>query len=313
MERLKNFFLEQKEKWALRRKNRISRGKDEIVMRWVFFVIFAIYAVTLVVPFLYIIVNSLYGLTEYNSHPEIRTHVALEYFNLHNYVQAFDYLSVRTSTGESVSLIVMFGNSIMYIVITVVPTIASSLMAAYVMSKYDFKGKSVIYSIVIIMQVVPIIGAQASSYKLMHDLQLVNRPWLYWITCCSGFDFAFVLFYGYYNSVSWEYGEAAQIDGAGNLRIFWHVMLPQAKPIITALVITTAISSWNDYMTPYMYLYDYPTVAYGIYYYKNEMNYVGNPPVLYAGIVMAAIPALVLFSVFHQTIMENTVAGGLKG
>ncbi len=310
---MKAYFARKKEEYLLRKKNKLRRGKDESVVRWVFFVVFLIYGLSLLLPFLYLLVNSMYGLTNFNANKDIRTKIAFEFLTLENYAKAFDYLKVRISTGQRISLVQMFGNSMMYIVITVVPTLMSSLMSAYVVSKYDFKLKPFIYNLVIIIQVVPIIGAMASSYKLMHDLQIVNRPWLYWITCCGGFDFAFVLFYGYFNSVSWEYGEAALIDGAGNFRIFWSIMIPQAKPVIVALVITSTISSWNDYMTPYMYLYDYPTVAYGIYYYKNEMSFVGNPPVLYAGIIMAAIPAIVLFSVFHQTIMENTVAGGLKG
>ncbi len=313
MENIKLYFAKKKEERLLRKKNRLRRGVDEQIMRWIFFVIFLIYGISLLLPFLYLLVNSMYELTNYNANIDIRTTIAFEYLSLKNYITAFDYLKVRLSTGEYASLIAMLGNSLMYIAITVVPTLLSSLMSAYVVSKYDFKLKPLIYNLVIVIQVVPIIGSMASSYKLMFDLQLINRPWLYWITCCGGFDFAFVLFYGYFNSVSWEYGEAAQIDGAGNFRIFWNIMIPQAKPVIVALIITTAISSWNDYMTPYMYLYDYPTVAYGIYFYKNEMNFVGNPPVLFAGIIMAAIPALVLFSVFHQTIMENTVAGGLKG
>jgi ABC-type glycerol-3-phosphate transport system permease component len=90
-------------------------------------------------------------------------------------------------------------------------------------------------------------------------------------------------------------------------------MLPQAAPILVALTITTAIGFWNDYMTPFMYFESYPTVALGLFQFQKLQIYRSNMPVFFSAVVMSAIPVFVLFVIFHKTIMENMVAGGLKG
>lgn len=302
---------------ARRRQKKLESSLSERIVLWVFFAIFLIYAFSLVVPFLYIFVNSFYTSVVYGDNPDVRNWLRFDLFTFSNYTQAFNKsLMVNTPSGKQVYFFGMVGNSLLYILITTVPNIASSLLAAYVMSKFKFPGKKLLFSIIIAIQVIPILGATSAYYKLVvNDLQLANKPWLYWIVNLGGFDFAFVLFYGYYNSVSWEYAEAAEIDGASNFQIFLRIMLPMAKPIIAALFITQAISAWNDYLTPYMYLEDFPTLSYGLFQYYSDAIYTGggNMPLLFAGIILSVIPVLVLYIIFHKTIMENTVAGGLKG
>lgn len=301
---------------AFSKSNHIKKSRSEVVALTIFCVIFVLYSITLLVPFFYILMNSFYDSFVYDTNLEARNIFQFSLFSFDNYINAFkNGLVVETLSGP-VNLFGMIANSILYIIITTIPTLLSSLMAAYVMSKYKFKLKKFLFAFVIAIQVIPIIGASSAYYKLIvEDFNFSNKPWLYWLTQCGGFDFAFVLFYGYFNSVSWEYGEAAQIDGASNWQIFKNVMVPQAKPIIVALFITTSITNWNDYTTPFMYLEEYPTLAYGLFKYRSDMIYAsgGNMPLLFAGIILAAIPALVIYIIFHKTIMENTVAGGLKG
>jgi len=300
-----------------RRQEKLDSSLSQRIVLWVFFAIFLVYALSLLLPFFYILTNSFYTASIYSDRPDVRNLLRSDLFSFKNYIQAFNKsLVVATPDGREVYLFGMTGNSLLYILITAVPNIFSSLLAAYVMSKFKFPGKKVLFSFIIAIQVIPILGAGSAYYKLLvEDLQIANKPWIYWIVNLGGFDFAFVLFYGYYNSVSWEYGEAAEIDGASNWQIFTRIMIPMAKPIIAALFITQAISNWNDYTTPYLYLEDYPTLSYGLFKYYSDAIYTGggNMPLLFAGIVLSTIPVLILYIVFHKTIMENTVAGGLKG
>ena len=86
------------------------------------------------------------------------------------------------------------------------------------------------------------------------------------------------------------------------------------RPTLRALFIIQFIGVWNDYMTPMLYLKKMPTLSYGIYMYEQSMQYRGaNYPIYFAGVIMSLIPVILLFIIFNRTLLENTVAGGIKG
>jgi ABC-type glycerol-3-phosphate transport system permease component len=90
-------------------------------------------------------------------------------------------------------------------------------------------------------------------------------------------------------------------------------MLPQAIGPVFSLALIQGIGFWNDYMTPMLYLPDFPTLANGLFEYEREMIQGSNIPIYFAGLVMSMIPIMILFAVFQNTIMEKTTMGGLKG
>jgi N-acetylglucosamine transport system permease protein len=90
-------------------------------------------------------------------------------------------------------------------------------------------------------------------------------------------------------------------------------MIPMAKGPILAIGIMAVISGWNNYTTPILYLDKMPTLASGLYYFNQAIQYVDNKPAYFAGVIMSMIPALILFTIFSDKIMGNVVMGGLKG
>ena len=127
----------------------------------------------------------------------------------------------------------------------------------------------------------------------------------------GGFGFGFLLFRNFYAAIPWEYAESAFLDGASNWQVFSRIMAPQATPIIVSIAIVSFISCWNDYYTPYMYLNDYPTVAYGL----NAIytKYSTSMPYVFAAMTFTTGVVLVVFCCFSKTIMNSMSAGGLKG
>ena len=90
-------------------------------------------------------------------------------------------------------------------------------------------------------------------------------------------------------------------------------MLPQAKPALAAMFITGAVGKWNDYMTPLLYLgQKTPVLSYAIYDLKLRVAD-RRTPIFLAANLLVTLPVVVVFSIFSKTIIENTVAGGLKG
>lgn len=103
------------------------------------------------------------------------------------------------------------------------------------------------------------------------------------------------------------------VDGGGHFTVFFKIMLPQALTPMLALAILSGIGEWNDYLTPLLYLPDFPTVASGIYQIKLESASRGDTPSYFAGLTLSVAPVLVLYACFSDTIMKNFNMGGLKG
>jgi ABC-type glycerol-3-phosphate transport system permease component len=122
-----------------------------------------------------------------------------------------------------------------------------------------------------------------------------------------------MIYYSYFQNISWSYAEAVFIDGGGHWTVFLKIMLPQAMPITSAMVIIACIGAWNDYMTPLLYLPDYPTLATGLYKMSTESLTANNKPMYFAAILVSAMPMFAIFMIFQEKIMTSVSIGGLKG
>lgn len=276
----------------------ITLGKVVITL------IFAFYACSIVYPLLWGLFSSLKDPVEYIVNKD--TFFPKDWL-FSNYLEAFKLLNVK---GHNI--FEMFFNSIWltlgqsFISITVCTT------TAYIMSKYDFVGKKVINVVILASMMVPLYGSQAAAMKLYLKLGMYNSP-LILLASASGVGGMFLILRSYFKGVSWEYAEAAQIDGASDLWIYLKVMLPIAKPAVMSLFMVMLIGGWNDYTTSVYYLPDYPTIASGLYLYEKISSFNINFPVYFAGVVMACIPTMTLFFCFQEQIMSSITTGGLKG
>lgn len=208
----------------------------------------------------------------------------------------------------------MLINSLWMVFMKVFMSVVSSALLAYALAKFRFPGSNFLYWLVIFSQTVPIIGSGAAGLKLMRDLNMINNPSTIWLSWAGGFDFAFIIFYGTFKGISQTYTDAARMDGANNFVVLFRVVLPQAIAAIVAIAITESIGVWNDYSTPMLYLRDYPNLAYGLYLFDVEANYIENSkPTFFAAALISCIPVIVLYASNMKLIMTNVTAGGLKG
>ncbi len=288
---IKNFF---------KRKFRKMSG-FQIVVFSIAFVLFAFYAFTIIYAIGWSVISSLRPRKELMNNPfgwpsEI---------TFKNYVTAFKEMNVNGS-----NMLMLIFNSLWYSILGTALNILCALTMAYVVSKYKFFGRNAIYFIAVVVMVLPIVGSLPATYKLIRSLNLNDSP-LILLTFTNGFGYNFIVLYGFFASVSWSYAEAALMDGADDFTIFFKVMLPQAMPAVLSLFILSFIGVWNDYQGPLLYMEKMPTLSVGIYLYQEETK--ANPHILYAAVNLSILPVFALFISFQETIMTNTVAGGLKG
>lgn len=282
-----------------------KRSAGDKILFIVMFIIFLMHCITLSMPMLWMLMSSFKESMEYAMGDPFALPAVWEF---HNYVEAVTMLSMGQTT-----FIGMLFNSIWYTVLRTALNVFMPAITGYVLSKYRFKGRNIIYGVAIFSMTVPIVGSAAADVKLYGDLGLYDTPFYVIIASLGAFNTTFLIYYGFFKSVSWSYAEAAQIDGGGHFTIFFKVMLPQAIPIILTYAVTISIGHWNDYQTIIMYLPSYPTLSSGLFEYEAIATRGVDYPRYYAGLFISMIPTITIFAIFSGKIMTSISVGGLKG
>lgn len=295
---------------AKKNKNNNSSGlnirtRTESIILNIFFVLFILYAITLFFPIIWTAYNSLKSMREYNS----------DSFGLPQIMHWENYVNIFDENVMTVSIPFAIFNTIWRTVGSVSIGIFFTACTSYVTCKYSnqFKWLDYIYTFVVTIMIIPILGSTAAAYDINHNiLQIANKPHLWWITWTSGIGFGFLMQYSAWKNLSWNYAEAAFIDGASNFQVFFKIMMPMVKPILTALFVVNFISGWGEYMTTIMYMDEWPSLGYMIYSLQKRAEYFGMP--MYFSVIMVSmIPTIGIFVAFQETIMQNMTTGGLKG
>jgi len=283
-------------------KQQVKRAKADVILMWIMFVIFTAYAISLLFPFLWCLMNSFKFFDDFlmnvNGLPEEWT--------FENWMESF-----TMSIDNGITIPIMYGNSIFLTLGCTFLNLFSCSASAYVLTKFKFPGRSAIYTAAIVIMMVPTMGSMAAMYRLYNQFKLINTYFGIFLTAMGGFGSGFLLLYGYYKNLSWVYAEAAQIDGAGHFRIYFTIMLPMAVPALIAVGILQGIGYWNDYFTIYMYAPEKATIAYGIQKISSDAGV--DLPKVFAAMMFSILPVIVVFACFQKTIMNNTAVGGIKG
>lgn len=281
----------------------VKKSTTERTVMWLFFVLFVVYAITLLFPVAWCINNSFKLQKEFI----LDTWSFPKKFTIENWIAAFSRKVDGTNLGG------MFLNSIILIVGCSFCSIGASAVTAYCLAKYKFRGKNIFYSLAVVLMMIPSTGSTAAIYKLFFQTGLYDTFWGIFIMNLGGFGSGFLLLYGFFKNLPWSYAEAGFIDGASHFRVFFTIMLPMAIPGLAAVAILTCIGIWNDYYTVYMYAPSITTVAYGMQRLVSQTSYNANYPELFSIMILSMIPVIAVFCIFQKTIMNNTAVGGLKG
>lgn len=236
-------------------------------------------------------------------------------FTFENYVRAFETFKVPVEAGSGnrdVKLAEMLLYSLLYVGGATVIATLTPCITAYLVSKYKFRFNKIIYSTVIITMLIPIVGSMPSMLNLTTALKIHDTFWGIWMMKGGFTGMYFLIFYASYKSLSWEYAEAAFIDGAGHTKVLITLMIPLMSKTIFIIALMNGIGFWNDYMTSLVYLPSYPTVAYGLFLYSRS-NLNTSTPSQVAGCMLLAIPTFIVFMLFKNKLMGNLTMGGLKG
>ena len=212
----------------------------------------------------------------------------------------------------------LFGSSFLYsLTCALAQTFATAVMA-YCTAKYPGKVSTFINYMVIVVTILPIVGNLSSMIIVTrYVLPEKIRIFLIWILKFGFCNVYYFIFYAAFKKISWEYAEAAFIDGANHFRVFFTIMLPLVGTLFGTIFLLNFIVYWNDFETPYMFLMSNPTASVGLY---GLLTNNGVPeklansvPVILGASFAVFIPILILFLCVRNKIMGNLTDGGIKG
>ncbi len=280
-----------------------KRTAPERAIFTVVFVLFTMLAISIVYPFCWLFINSL------------KTDFAFRQnsFALPERIIFANYYNAMAYSLNGNTIVNMFFNSLINLVGIVSLGLFFSCCTAYVLSKYNFRGREFLFNLALIIMIVPTIGSTAVVYKLWNVLHIYDTYFSVFFMASSGFGTGFLLLYATFKNVSWTYAEAAFIDGSSHFRVFFEIMLPQVMPTVISILIITSIGVWNDYYTPFMYLPTKPTIAVGLYEIQSNAVTKQEYTMFFALMLISVLPIAILFVIMQNTIMENVVSGGIKG
>lgn len=224
-----------------------------------------------------------------------------------NFTLAIDLLEFN-----NVGFFGMLWNSIWLVFGSSILASLSICVTGYIFAQYEFRGRELLFKIVLFIMIIPIYGSLPATYRLIYSLGLNDSP-LYLVTQIGGFSANMMITYGFFKGVPRAYREAVYVDGGSDWKAFTTIGLPMGKNILIAFFLLNFVQFWNDYNTPLLYFNERPTLALGLYAFQQEIQYAANYPAYFAGALIAMIPILLIFIFFSDKLMGQMYSGGLKG
>lgn len=202
-------------------------------------------------------------------------------------------------------------NSLITSTFITLATVLTSALAGYIFGKFKFKGQKLSFLLILATMMVPFQVLMIPRYLIVSDLGLINNLMALIVpNLISGFGI--FLIKQFVESIPNDLIEAARIDGAGEFRTFWSLILPQIKPALSAVGIFTFMGAWNDYLWPLIVLNDLNkmTVPLALVFF-NGQHLVNYNVVLSAG-VLIMIPVVIVFLIFQRQFIKGMTMTGMK-
>jgi len=199
--------------------------------------------------------------------------------------------------------------------IAVVVTLASLLfnsMAGYAFARLRFGGRERLFRFLLAALIIPAQVGMLPLFLMMKSLHLVNT---YWGAILPSLATVLGIFLvrQFMLSIPHELLEAARLEGAGELRIFWTLVLPLSRPVLATLAILTFMTTWNDFMWPLIVLSDQRRYTLPVAMASLVGEHALDIELMMAGAVVTVLPVLVLFVALQRYYIAGLTAGSVKG
>lgn len=205
-----------------------------------------------------------------------------------------------------------YKNSLLITVVQLVLALGLSACVGYGFAVYNFKGKNLLFSCVLLVMMIPTEIIILPLYRLIMRLGIVDNMWGIILPYMVAPMLVF-FFRQYISGISREFLDAARVDGCSEYGVFARIMLPLMKPSFAAMGIYPGMQSWNNFLWPMIVMRSQEKITLPVGLQSLMSPYGNNYDLLIAGSCFAIIPILILFVCFQSYFIEGMTAGGVKG
>lgn len=225
-----------------------------------------------------------------------------DWFNLDNYRVAF-------TDGQMPQAL---WNTAFILFFSLLGTVFVGSMTAYAVDRFQFRFKRVVMALFLVAALVPGVTTQVATYQVVNDLGVMDTHWAP-ILLYMGTDIVSIyVFLQFIRSIPMSLDEAARLDGATSLTIYWRVIMPLLRPAIATVVIVKGVAIYNDFYIPFLYMPSegLGTISTSLFRFKGP--YGAHWEVISAGAALVILPSLVVFLALQRFIYSGLVSGATK-
>jgi raffinose/stachyose/melibiose transport system permease protein len=205
-------------------------------------------------------------------------------------------------------------NSIIVSVSSVLLIVLFSFIIGYFLSRFNFKGKKILFSLFLLGMLVPVHSLMVPMYVIFSKLHFNDHLFALILPyICFQLPIGIYLVESYIHSIPFEMEDAASIDGASFTKTLFNIILPMAKSVLITVGIISFFFCWNEFSFALILTTGEKmrTVPLGLALFQG--SFTTNYPILMAAMIIATLPTLILYSIFSRKIMDGMVAGAVKG
>jgi N-acetylglucosamine transport system permease protein len=276
---------------------RVRTGGDKAVEA-TSHVLLAVWTIIVIVPFLWVVLSSFKTTKEILASPfSLPAHWSFD-----NYAHAWTDAGIRQ----------FFLNTVIVVGVALVLVMLLGAMCAYVLARFKFRGARAIYYLMLAGLTFPIFLAIVPLFFILKNIGLINTlPGLIMVYVAFALPFTVFFLYAFFKTLPDDVYEAALIDGAGEWRAFFRIMLPMARPGIAAVAIFNFLGLWNQFLLPVALNTDQSryVLTQGMASFASQAGYAVDFGALFAAVVITVVPVLIVYVIFQRR-LEGSVSRG---
>ncbi len=276
------------------------------LLRWgrfgrltIFYLILIAVAAVFIAPYIFAIFASFKSLSDIQSQ---RAWQPPSHFGTSNFSQVL----------HSQHFLTYLGNTAMIAIIITIGQVLFSMMGAYAFARLPFPGRDFLFWVYLATLMVPNVVTLVPMYIVMEHLHLLNTYWAIFLPYVLGTPYAIFLMRQFFMTIPEDIIEAARLDGCGEQRILWRVVVPLSKPILLTAAVIAFVFGWNNFLWPLIVTdsTSLRVVTVGIS--NLQSNFTVQWGLVLAGSLIALVPMLIVFALFQKQIVNSIQLTGVN-
>ena len=221
----------------------------------------------------------------------------------------FENFAIAIKKGK---MLAAFGNTIFIILISIVATVLTGTMTAYILNRFKFPGNKLINNLFLVASLIPSITMQISIFQIISGLHLYNTRWATIILFAGTDIISIYIFLQFLENISVSLDESAIVDGASYFTIFSKILFPLLKPAIVTVIIIKGVGFYNEFYTPFLYMPSEKLRVISTSLFKFRGPFSSQWEVICAGIIIVMLPTLIIFLALQKQIYQGMTQGAVK-